>query len=479
MAAIFSLVYSAGNTSFKYSTLRNQYRSLIPDQHRSVAIPTREAYARICILLNPSWDVDIKHVRSVDLETRTIKFKIGGIECASCSISIESVLQELNGVESVVSILDIRLKVLSLLILLVLCKRAAGLAQLLPEKVVVGGVFGVGLVEGWGCCWRDDLFIFAHGEVDSVGMIMASLDEFRKVLGLVPSIQKSMAYFCNVLNHVKMAILNIMPFSKGGLPINYLGVPLISSLIASMQVFWASVLVIPMGIVYDIQQLIRGFLWCNGEYKRRKAKVSWVNICLSKKEGGLSLRSLEGFNLALMTTHIWNIVSNKESLWVRWINTYKLRGRTLWDAQPSANMSYGWRKLLQLREHVKPFFWSCIGNGMNTFLWYDMWSSHCPLSRFMTPRDIAWEGYSIQTRVADLLLLMRRSLKTQDKLRQWDVAPTTDITQVRCSLCGMQPDSHEHLFFQCSYSSKVWTLILGLVGMDVVPPILDNILAWF
>nr|GEY16742.1 hypothetical protein [Tanacetum cinerariifolium] len=52
--------------------------------------------------------VDIKHVRSVDQETRTIKFKIGGIECASCSISTESVLQELNGVESAVSGLDIR-----------------------------------------------------------------------------------------------------------------------------------------------------------------------------------------------------------------------------------------------------------------------------------------------------------------------------------------------------------------------------------
>ncbi|GJS81487.1 putative reverse transcriptase domain, reverse transcriptase zinc-binding domain protein [Tanacetum coccineum] len=391
-------------------------------------------------------------------------------------------------------------------------------------------------------CFADDLFIFDHGDVNSAGVFMASLDEFRKVSGLVPSIQKSMAYFCNVLNHIKMAILNIMPFSEGELPVNYLGVPLIfsrllnrdckvlvekarnrigdwknkslsfagrlqlcKSIIASMQVFWAYVLVIPMGIVYDIQQLIRGFLWCNVEYKRGKAKVAWVDICLPKKEGGLGLRSLES-----MLNHS---------------------------------------------------FRSCIGNGMNTFLWYDMWSSHSPLSRFLTPKDIAREGYSIQTRVANLLvngawnwllswlakapnlglipapnivlarkdcmkwratngtmtyfsvkcawkvlrprgievpwlhivwfshailrhafhlwLIMRRSLKTQDKLRQWDVAPTTDITQVRCSLCGTQLDSHEHLFFECSYSSKVWTLIRGLVGMDVVPPVLVNILAWF
>ncbi|GJS77657.1 RNA-directed DNA polymerase, eukaryota [Tanacetum coccineum] len=172
-----------------------------------------------------------------------------------------------------------------------------------------------------------------------------------------------------------------------------------------MQVYWASILVIPMGIVYDIQQVIRGFLWCNGEYKHGKAKVAWVDICLPKKEGGLGLCSLEIFNLALMTTHIWNIVSNKESLWVRWINTYKLRGRTLWDVQPSENMSYGWRKLLQLREHVKPFFWSCIDNGMNTSLWYDIWSSHCLLSRFLTPRDIArCRRYYIQSCLPDLLV---------------------------------------------------------------------------
>ncbi|GKF15586.1 hypothetical protein Tco_0057048 [Tanacetum coccineum] len=114
-----------------------------------------------------------------------------------------------------------------------------------------------------------------------------------------------------------------MPFSEGGLLVKYLGVPLISSrllnkdckilvekaknrigdwknkslsfagrlqlcksVISSMHVYWASVLIIPKGIIHDIQQLIRGFLWCNGEYKRGKAKVAWKAICLPKHEGG-------------------------------------------------------------------------------------------------------------------------------------------------------------------------------------------------
>ncbi|GJS26537.1 hypothetical protein Tco_0487157 [Tanacetum coccineum] len=43
---------------------------------------------------------------------------------------------------------------------------------------------------------------------------------------------------------------------------------LCKSVISSMHVYWASVLAIPKGILYDIQALIRGFHWCNGDYKR-------------------------------------------------------------------------------------------------------------------------------------------------------------------------------------------------------------------
>ncbi|GKE33759.1 putative reverse transcriptase domain, reverse transcriptase zinc-binding domain protein [Tanacetum coccineum] len=150
-------------------------------------------------------------------------------------------------------------------------------------------------------CFADDLFIFAHGDVDSARLIIEALDEFKDTSGLVLSIPKSTVYFCNVVNHVKNSILSSRPFAE---------------VISSMQVYWASDLVIPKGIILDIHQHIRGFLWCNGEYMREKAKVAWSDICLPKSEGGLDLHCVDTFNMALITTHIWNIVSNKESLWV-------------------------------------------------------------------------------------------------------------------------------------------------------------------
>ncbi|GKG04710.1 hypothetical protein Tco_0315097, partial [Tanacetum coccineum] len=78
-------------------------------------------------------------------------------------------------------------------------------------------------------CFADVLFIFARGDVDSARVIMDSLEEFKSVSGLVPSPLKSTTFFCNVVNHVNLDILNIMPFSEGTLHVIYLGVLLIST----------------------------------------------------------------------------------------------------------------------------------------------------------------------------------------------------------------------------------------------------------
>ncbi|GKD57378.1 putative reverse transcriptase domain, reverse transcriptase zinc-binding domain protein [Tanacetum coccineum] len=82
-------------------------------------------------------------------------------------------------------------------------------------------------------CFADDLFLFVHDHPCSVSIIMDALEEFKQVLGLVPSIPKSTTFFCNVPNAIKASILNSIPFAKGTLPIRYLGVPLISSRLLS------------------------------------------------------------------------------------------------------------------------------------------------------------------------------------------------------------------------------------------------------
>ncbi|GJX96249.1 RNA-directed DNA polymerase, eukaryota, partial [Tanacetum coccineum] len=331
----------------------------------------------------------------------------------------------------------------------------------------------------------------------------------------VPSIPKSTAFFCNVMPHVKNAILSIMPFSEAhhrigdwkNKSLSFAGrLQLCKSVVSSMQVYWASVLVIPMGIVSDIQQLIRGFLWCNGDYKHGKAKVAWDDICLPKHEGGLGLRSLEVFNLALMTTHIWNIVSSKESLWVRWVHTYKLRGHTLgmairrlygmtcgvinallvngawrWPAPwlvKAPNLALIAAPNIDISRHDS-MRWCDLNGNLSDFSVKYAWEVLRPRGQQVMWYHITWFSHCIPRHAFHIWLVMRRCLKTQDKLRPWDVDAQTDLTQLRCSLCGSQQDSHEHLFFECSYSSKVWNYIRNLAGMEQVPPVLDDIMLWF
>ncbi|GAA0149915.1 hypothetical protein LIER_08969 [Lithospermum erythrorhizon] len=56
-----------------------------------------------------------------------------------------------------------------------------------------------------------------------------------------------------------------------------------------------------------------------------------------------------------MGYHIWSICCNKETLWVKWIDVYRLKGNSLWGVKKKSTDSWIWRKFLRLRVLIKPF----------------------------------------------------------------------------------------------------------------------------
>ncbi|GJW10935.1 copia protein [Tanacetum coccineum] len=104
--------------------------------------------------------------------------------------------------------------------------------------------------------------------------------------------------------------------------------------------------------------------------------------------------------------------------------------------------------------------WEALRPHRNKVIWY----------------NIVWFPQSIPRHSFHLWLVMRSTLKTQDKLRQWDVGINTDLSMLRCPLCNTQSDSHAHLFFECSFSSQVWKMVCHLADMEMVPPVLQNII---
>nr|GEW83901.1 cytochrome P450 CYP82D47-like [Tanacetum cinerariifolium] len=59
-----------------------------------------------------------------------------------------------------------------------------------------------------------------------------------------------------------------------------------------------------------------------------------------------------------------------------------------------------------------------------------------------------------------LWLVMKRHLPTQDKLRQWNVGNSIDLNLLRCPLYKSEPDSHDYLFFECTFSSLDWSSVV-------------------
>ena len=76
-------------------------------------------------------------------------------------------------------------------------------------------------------CFADDLLVMCHGDAKSVKIIKCALDAFSQCFGLVYNMDKSTMYF-GCLNQEEKAILQILPFTVGKLPVKYLGVSLIT-----------------------------------------------------------------------------------------------------------------------------------------------------------------------------------------------------------------------------------------------------------
>lgn len=114
-------------------------------------------------------------------------------------------------------------------------------------------------------------------------------------------------------------------------------VELVIFTLATFNIFWASVIPIPVSVAEEADKICRKFLWGDQEDRRKLHIVYWDMICRPKKEGGLDIRKAYDWVIVGITKNIWNVVCKKDSLWVKWIHGRHLGPTTIWYFVPDAS----------------------------------------------------------------------------------------------------------------------------------------------
>lgn len=162
-------------------------------------------------------------------------------------------------------------------------------------------------------------------------------------------------------------------------------VTLINSVLAALPLYLFSFYMAPKKVVEEITKLQRRFLWGGVGENNKIAWVKWETICLPKDKGGLGIKNLELFNIALLTKWRWRIlVEDGNSLWKQvLVERYGLDGRWPDDNECRrgwARKSIWWRDLCLLGEgsrweggRIDDLIKLKLGRGNKVRFWTDKW----------------------------------------------------------------------------------------------------------
>nr|XP_016446549.1 PREDICTED: uncharacterized protein LOC107771637 [Nicotiana tabacum] len=215
--------------------------------------------------------------------------------------------------------------------------------------------------------FADDLLLFSRGDITFVKMLLMFSKLFNN-FWTNSKIKQKLSIFWRVEQHEILAILG---FSKGELPIRYLGVPLsskrvsvmqcqplldkmierikswtnrflsyagraqlIKSVLFSIQVYWSQIFVLPEKVIKLIEANCKRFLWTGGIELSKKALLAWDKICMPRSAGGLNILDISVCNKAAMCKLLWNLCQKKDKRCVKWIHVYYGTNRNLIEDVP-------------------------------------------------------------------------------------------------------------------------------------------------
>jgi len=92
---------------------------------------------------------------------------------------------------------------------------------------------------------------------------------------------------------------------------------LLKFVLTSLPVYAFSFFKAPSGIISSIETLFKNFFWGGSEDNRKIFWIAWSSVCLGKEYGGLGVRQLREFNIALLGKWCWGMLVDRGGFWYR------------------------------------------------------------------------------------------------------------------------------------------------------------------
>ncbi|XP_074306120.1 uncharacterized protein LOC141641352 [Silene latifolia] len=276
--------------------------------------------------------------------------------------------------------------------------------------------------------FADDVLLFCNGDAKSIMLLLQSYSTFSKATGLKISVAKSNAYFRGIPDQLKQDILSVSGFAEGKLPFkihgygakkfSYAGrLVLVKAVLTTLHSYWASLFVLPKGILAKVEATCRNFLWDNCADCHRVPLVAWDTVCRPKVEGGLGIKNLELMNKALIGKLVNWIAEDKDTIWVKWVKNNHLKGQTWLQYKPSTNTSWVWRRICRVKQDLAADYtngaWDIQGAGFCTASCYQWLLRSRPKISW---GSVVWNEWVVPKHQFMGWLLAHGAFRTKDKL---------------------------------------------------------------
>lgn len=247
--------------------------------------------------------------------------------------------------------------------------------------------------------------------LDQILILRMILIWFEAVSGLKINLGKSELVPVGVVHNFEL-LLNVLGCKQGSLPMKYLGlalganfkdkalwnpilekmerklvgwrrlylskgprVTLIKSTLSNLPTYFLSLFPIPASVANRIEKLQRNFFWGSLGDEPKIHLVKWAIVCAPISSGGLGIRKISLFNIALLGKWLWRFGIENDALWRQVIERKYGRVWEVWCTR-SVNGPYSvglWKSISQGWPSFSRHIQYDIGDGSRVKFWQDCW----------------------------------------------------------------------------------------------------------